>query len=398
MLNSPLILPFFLQGIFMVMDEFYFHQRRGLLRWERIGHPLDTLTVLACFSYLEFSTQFSPTAYFCLSAFSCLFITKDEFVHKEHSSGAENWLHSVLFILHPIVLYCAYLIAHEGPMRPFFIAQFVLATLMLGFQVFYWNFLKANPKIDNTIYDSLGDRWYTAFDDPVALLRQESKIKTPWVIGRLKSHTADISSLKLLDVGCGAGFLSNSLSLHQVQVTGVDLSQKSLVVAKAHDETKRVTYLEANAYALPFPDQSFDAVTCMDFLEHVEEPGLAISEISRVLKPGGLFFFHTFNRNWISYFVIIKLVEWCVKNTPKHMHVLSLFIKPKELRKMALSVGLEPKEMIGIKPKLKTLSLKDIFSRTVPENFTFELTPSLTLSYMGLAKKTEFSSSPGSTF
>jgi hypothetical protein len=64
---------------------------------------------------------------------------------------------------------------------------------------------------------------------------------------------------------------------------------------------------------------------------------------------------------------------------------------------MALSAGLEPKEMIGIKPKLKTLSLKDIFSRTVPEHFTFELTPSLTLSYMGLAKKVEFSSSPGST-
>ena len=65
---------------------------------------------------------------------------------------------------------------------------------------------------------------------------------------------------------------------------------------------------------------------------------------------------------------------------------------------MALSAELEPKEMIGIKPKLKTLSLKDIFSRTVPENFTFEPTPSLTLSYMGFAKKIEFSSSPGSTF
>ncbi|QDE65942.1 hypothetical protein BHS09_02385 [Myxococcus xanthus] len=98
-----------------------------------------------------------------------------------------------------------------------------------------------------------------------------------------------------------------------------------------YDGTGSVDYRVADAYVLPFDDGCFDVVTCMDFLEHVEEPARVVAEAARVLAPGGLFFFHTFNRNWLAGLIIIQAVEWFVPNKPDHLHVLRLFITPEEL-------------------------------------------------------------------
>lgn len=242
-------------------------------------------------------------------------------------------------------------------------------------------------KVNNDIYDLYGDKWYTADDDPIALLRAESKTKTPWILQKIKDFALLNSETKVLDVGCGAGFLSNELALAGLQVTGVDLSEESLKVARHHDATKKVEYLAADAYKIPFPDHSFDIVTAMDFLEHVDRPDEVIKEFSRVLKPTGLFIFHTFNRNPIAYLIIIKFVEWFVKNTPKDMHVLHLFIKPRELAKYCLNAKMKTHEMVGIKPIFSTIPLKNYFSGIVPKSLKFELTKSLLLSYMGIAQK-----------
>jgi 2-polyprenyl-6-hydroxyphenyl methylase/3-demethylubiquinone-9 3-methyltransferase len=244
-------------------------------------------------------------------------------------------------------------------------------------------------KVNNEIYNTYGDRWYTAQDDPVALLRAESKTKSPWILEKLKRHGLLDSSTQVLDVGCGAGFLSNELALHHLNVTGVDLSEDSIRVAQKFDSTKSVKYLAADAYNLPFADQSFDVLTAMDFLEHVDQPAKAIQEFSRVLKPGGIFIFHTFNRNFLAYLVIIKLVEWLVKNTPKNMHVLELFIKPSELAQYCKQAHLQTQEMIGIKPQFSTIPLKNVWTGVVPLSLRFELTRSLLLSYMGYAIKTK---------
>jgi 2-polyprenyl-6-hydroxyphenyl methylase/3-demethylubiquinone-9 3-methyltransferase len=244
-------------------------------------------------------------------------------------------------------------------------------------------------KVNNEIYNTYGDRWYTAQDDPVALLRAESKTKSPWILEKLKKHGLLDSSTQVLDVGCGAGFLSNELALHHLNVTGVDLSEDSIRVAQKFDSTKSVKYLAADAYNLPFADQSFDVLTAMDFLEHVDQPAKAIQEFSRVLKPGGIFIFHTFNRNFLAYLVIIKLVEWLVKNTPKNMHVLELFIKPSELAQYCKQAHLQTQEMIGIKPQFSTIPLKNVWTGVVPLSLRFELTRSLLLSYMGYAIKTK---------
>ena len=242
-------------------------------------------------------------------------------------------------------------------------------------------------KINNQFYDNYGDRWYTAFDDPVALLRAESKTKTPWVVARIAGHFTCDSSTKVLDVGCGAGFLSNALALQQLAVTGVDLSSDSLRVAAAHDETKSVTYKTADAYQLPFAGESFHVVTAMDFLEHIERPEDVIKEISRVLKPNGLFIFHTFNRNPLAYIIVIRLVEFFVKNTPKDMHILRLFIKPKELVDYCAKAQLKTESLVGIKPVFASIKIKSFLTGVVPAGLRFELTKSLLLSYMGCSVK-----------
>jgi len=152
-----LFIPFPLQMICMAVDEIHFHRRRGLPRWERLGHPLDTLTVLACFVWLLAAppSAFSLNVYAGLSVFSCLFVTKDEPVHSKHCRSGEHWLHAILFILHPLVLLSAGLLWPAWRQQPLsfihytgfernFLAVNTLLTLAFGlYQLIYWNFLWA---------------------------------------------------------------------------------------------------------------------------------------------------------------------------------------------------------------------------------------------------------------
>jgi 2-polyprenyl-6-hydroxyphenyl methylase / 3-demethylubiquinone-9 3-methyltransferase len=240
-------------------------------------------------------------------------------------------------------------------------------------------------KVNNSFYGELGERWYKAYDDPIALLRAENKAMFPWIINKIRQFCDHNSTI--LDVGCGAGFLSNELARQGYQVTGVDIEGDVLDVARNHDSTNTVKYETADAYKLPYEDGSFDIVTAMDFLEHVERPKEVIAEFSRVLKPGGLFFFHTFNRNFLAHVVVIKLIEWFVKNTPKNMHVINLFIKPEEMKKYCRDVSLEVIGMIGVMPKISTIDWKMIRTGVISRNMEFTLTKSTRVTYLGVARK-----------
>ena len=139
---------------------------------------------------------------------------------------------------------------------------------------------------------------------------------------------------------------------------------------------------------LPFTDASFDVVCAMDFLEHVEEPAAVVAEIARVLRPGGVFFFHTFNRNPLAWLVIIKGVEWFVKNTPRHMHVLRLFIKPRELERVCAAHGLAFAELRGSEPVVLSWAFwRMLLTRVVPRDFRFRFSKSTLLAYTGYAKR-----------
>ncbi len=241
-------------------------------------------------------------------------------------------------------------------------------------------------EINNEFYNDLGQEWLDRSDHPVALLRAENQLRAPWISEEVKKQVG--SHAKILDVGCGAGFLTNHLSLNGFDTTGIDLSQSSLDVAQQSDTTKKVNYHHANAYSLPFENESFDVVCAMDILEHVEVPSLLIAEASRVLKPDGLFFFHTFNRNFLSYMLIIKGVEWFVRNTPQNLHVYPLFIKPEELEEHLTTYKLKATTWHGFKPKIFNRSLIELLTtRKVPESFAFEFSKSLLTGYCGIAVK-----------
>lgn len=160
-----LLAPFIIQTLVILFDEFYFHVRRGLPKWERLGHPLDTLTVLICFFFILF-VPYSSLAlkiYIGLAIFSCIFVTKDEFVHKECCPASEQWLHALLFLNHPVVLASAGLIwftldRAEAPawlsglvpyaqtLDTFLWVQSGMITLFFLYQLVYWNLLWKAPE------------------------------------------------------------------------------------------------------------------------------------------------------------------------------------------------------------------------------------------------------------
>ncbi len=240
--------------------------------------------------------------------------------------------------------------------------------------------------INNDFYDDLGEGWYHDTAHPIALLRAENRARTPWIIQSIEQTLG--SGQKVLDIGCGAGFLTNALADRGHHVTGVDLSHETLEIAKKHDKTASVSYVHADAATLPFLPASFDVVCAMDFLEHVDNPARIIAEASRVLKPGGLFFFHTFNRNWLSWLIVIKGVEWCVPNTPPNMHIYSLFLKPQEVTRFCAQSGIAVQEIQGLNPHVLSRAFwRSFFQRRVDDGLQFKFSPFLSVAYVGYGKK-----------
>jgi hypothetical protein len=129
-----------LQAVALFVDEFHFHHRRGLPKWERIGHPIDTFTVVACYAlaWLHTPTEGAVWGYVALATLSSVVITKDEFIHATRCEPAEHWLHSVLFVLHPVVLAGIGLMWIKGA-RLQLLVPLALTSLFLLYQIVYWN-------------------------------------------------------------------------------------------------------------------------------------------------------------------------------------------------------------------------------------------------------------------
>lgn len=252
------------------------------------------------------------------------------------------------------------------------------------------NFAKKNIELrNNNYYGHLGHRWYRSHDEPVALHRAEANFRNPWVVSRVQEFFSyRARKPRILDVGCGAGFLSNQLAKEGFDVTAVDLSLDCLQIARGRDETKTVKYMVGDAYHLPFDPGSFDVVTCTDLLEHVSHPQKVVQEISRVLKMNGFFFYHTYNRNWLSWLFVYLFQKWFIRSTPGKLHAYDLFIKPQELREWMNDEKLSVIEMHGIRPRLfQWPVVKLLFRGKIDPRFRFKWTSFKFLAFAGVSRK-----------
>ena len=162
---------------------------------------------------------------------------------------------------------------------------------------------------------------------------------------------AGLSGKTVLDVGCGGGILSESMAKMGAHVTGIDLSDKALQVARLHllESGNQVDYrkiaVESLAEEMP---ASFDIVTCLEMLEHVPDPGSVIAACSRLVKPGGHVFFSTLNRNPKSYLFAIIGAEYVLSMLPRGTHDYAKFIKPSELAQYCRNANLAVSDITGM--------------------------------------------------
>ncbi len=171
-----------------------------------------------------------------------------------------------------------------------------------------------------------------------------------------------IEKQKILDIGCGGGILSEALATLGADITGIDLADEVLNIAKLHslESGTPVNYqlISAEEFAKQNPEK-FDIVTCMEMLEHVPDPASIIQAAADAVKPNGWVFFSTLNRNYKAYLLAIFTAENVLNIVPKGTHTLEKFIKPSELDAMARQARLTLTEGAGIdfNPLLKRYGL-----------------------------------------
>jgi 2-polyprenyl-6-hydroxyphenyl methylase/3-demethylubiquinone-9 3-methyltransferase len=206
-------------------------------------------------------------------------------------------------------------------------------------------------------FSALASRWWDP-NSEFKPLHAINPLRLEWI----KGLVGGLHDKTVLDVGCGGGILAEGMARAGAKVTGIDLADKSLRVAKLHglESGVPVTYcnISAEDIALEQP-QTFDVVTCMEMLEHVPDPGSIVRACSTLVKPGGWVFFSTLNRNPKSFLFAIVGAEYILRLLPRGTHSWRSFVRPSELATSARTCGLTTQELMGMSynPFTQTYSL-----------------------------------------
>jgi 2-polyprenyl-6-hydroxyphenyl methylase / 3-demethylubiquinone-9 3-methyltransferase len=204
----------------------------------------------------------------------------------------------------------------------------------------------------------------------------------------------------VLDVGCGGGFLAEDFARAGYKVAGIDPISQFIETAQKHaaEGGLHIDYQTVSGENLPFPDRSFDIVLCCDVLEHVNDSELVISEISRVLKTGGILFYDTINRTFASKIAVIKVMqEWSsTAFAPPNAHDWNKFIRPTELSGLMSKKGLINQDIRGISARGNPVAIWLNFRRRAQglisyrelgQRLEFHESNDTRISYMGYAMK-----------
>jgi 2-polyprenyl-6-hydroxyphenyl methylase/3-demethylubiquinone-9 3-methyltransferase len=213
--------------------------------------------------------------------------------------------------------------------------------------------------IDNEVYNRLGDAWW----DETSPLNVLNGSFTPGRFAYFRDVLAraerEPQGLRIVDIGCGGGFLAEEFARLGCRVVGVDPSPVSIRTARHHatDADLEIEYVVASGEHLPLGDATFDVAYCCDVLEHVSDLDLVIKETARVLKPGGLYLFDTINRTKASNLLVIKAIqEWrLTRIIDTTLHTWDMFIQPEELGTVLERHGMWLDEVTGLGPRANRL-------------------------------------------
>jgi 2-polyprenyl-6-hydroxyphenyl methylase / 3-demethylubiquinone-9 3-methyltransferase len=194
-------------------------------------------------------------------------------------------------------------------------------------------------------FGDLAHKWWDK-DSEFKPLHAINPLRLNWI-----DSIASLQDKRVLDVGCGGGILTESMFFKGATVTGIDLGEKALNVAKLHqlESGAKVDYQFISVEQLAeLEPASFDIVTCMEMLEHVPDPEAIVQACAKLVKVGGAVFFSTINRNPKSYLLAVIGAEYILNMLPKGTHEYAKFIKPSELSSMARSAGLTVTSLNGM--------------------------------------------------
>lgn len=199
------------------------------------------------------------------------------------------------------------------------------------------------PEIDK--FNNLAHEWWN-LDGQFKTLHHINPARIKFI-----QHYTLLTNKQLIDIGCGGGILAESMAREGAIVSAIDLAPQLIEMAQLHlyESNLHVNYecIDIRLKATQQPE-FYDVLTCMEMLEHVPNPNLIIAECSKLLKPNGLAFFSTLNRNFKSYALGIITAEYLLKLVPKGTHAYTRFIKPAELRKILATNGFEIIALQGI--------------------------------------------------
>lgn len=230
--------------------------------------------------------------------------------------------------------------------------------------------------IDNDFYNREAESWWKDKDSPLGIIRYTmNPIRLAYVVKHLAVISYDYRRKRVLDIGCGGGFLTEEIAKFGLETDGLDPSVPTLHTARNHAKAMNllIDYHEGFGEELPYNDGYFDMVFCLDVLEHVKDYPKIIREVQRVLKPGGMFFFETVNRTLLSYLVVIFFFQKfpLTRIMPKNVHIWKYFIKPKELKKTIHDTAMTVSDMQGILPGYNFAYNLLMVKRLVKREITF---------------------------
>ena len=207
-------------------------------------------------------------------------------------------------------------------------------------------------------FEELASRWWDK-NSEFKPLHDINPLRANWI-----DNIAPVAEKKVLDVGCGGGILAESLAQRGAQVTGIDMGDAPLGVAKLHQLESGLSIDYQKSTAEDFAQQhenAFDVVTCLEMLEHVPDPSSVVQACAKMVKPGGHVFFSTINRNPKSFLFAIIGAEYVLRLLPRGTHEYAKFIRPSELANWSREADLQVNQMTGLlfNPLTKKYRLSD---------------------------------------